>query len=298
MRFLDNVLQDFIDRAPDEMARAKSTRRARALGRPRRDGLPLASCRRRACRSRARWPSRGTCGCSSTSARQADEASMMLAQERGPCPDAADMGVMERFSCKMAIAPTASISIICGGTSAGIEPIPANIYTHKTLSGTFSVKNPYLEKLLDEKAQEHRPRCGTRSSSTAARSSTSTSSRPDEKDVYKTAFEIDQRWLIELAADRTPVHRPGAVAQPVHPGRRRQVGPAHAALPRLGAGHQVALLPALQVGAARRLRRRGRGRQHRPSCAKSRSADHRLRGMPGLPVDRSRGHRRKPCAAG
>ncbi|MCS7493925.1 hypothetical protein, partial [Raoultella planticola] len=76
-----------------------------------------------------------------------------LAVERGPCPDAADMGVMERFSCKMAIAPTASISIICGGTSACIEPIPANIYTHKTLSGSFSVKNPYLEKLLSEKSK-------------------------------------------------------------------------------------------------------------------------------------------------
>ena len=63
-------------------------------------------------------------------------------------------GVMERFSCKMAIAPTASISIICGGTSACIEPIPANIYTHKTLSGSFVVKNPYLEKLLQDKAKD------------------------------------------------------------------------------------------------------------------------------------------------
>ena len=80
---------------------------------------------------------------------QVDQASMMLAKERGPCPDAADMGVMERFSCKMAIAPTASISIIAGGTSACIEPIPANIYTHKTLSGSFSIKNPYLEKMLE-----------------------------------------------------------------------------------------------------------------------------------------------------
>ena len=71
-----------------------------------------------------------------------------------PCPDAADQGVMERFSCKMAIAPTASISIICGGTSACIEPIPANIYTHKTLSGSFSIKNPYLEKMLKEKAKD------------------------------------------------------------------------------------------------------------------------------------------------
>ena len=55
-------------------------------------------------------------------AAKASEASMLLAKERGPCPDAADQGVMERFSCKMAIAPTASISIICGGTSACIEP--------------------------------------------------------------------------------------------------------------------------------------------------------------------------------
>src|SRR5690606_12983645 len=81
----------------------------------------------------------------------ADKASVKLAQERGPCLDAEERGVMERFSHKLAIAPTASISIICGGTSAGIEPIPANIYTHKTLSGSFAVKNPHLEKLLDEK---------------------------------------------------------------------------------------------------------------------------------------------------
>ena len=85
--------------------------------------------------------------------RAADAASQVLAEERGPCPDAAERGVMERFSHKLAIAPTASISIICGGTSAGIEPIPANIYTHKTLSGSFAVKNPYLERLLESKGQ-------------------------------------------------------------------------------------------------------------------------------------------------
>src|SRR5258706_16133568 len=83
--------------------------------------------------------------------RQCDAASRTLAAERGPCPDAAERGVMERFSHKLAIAPTASISIICGGTSAGIEPIPANIYSHKTLSGTFAVKNPYLERVLEAK---------------------------------------------------------------------------------------------------------------------------------------------------
>jgi len=61
------------------------------------------------------------------------------------------MGVNARFSHKMAVAPTASISIICGGTSAGIEPIPANIYTHKTLSGSFTVRNKHLEQLLESK---------------------------------------------------------------------------------------------------------------------------------------------------
>jgi ribonucleoside-diphosphate reductase alpha chain len=85
-----------------------------------------------------------------------------LAEERGACPDAPKRGVMARFSHKLAIAPTASISIICGGTSAGIEPIPANIYTHKTLSGSFAVKNPYLENLLERRARTPRA-CGTRS---------------------------------------------------------------------------------------------------------------------------------------
>ena len=78
---------------------------------------------------------------------------------------------MERFTHKMAIAPTASISIICGGTSAGIEPIPANIYTHKTLSGSFAVKNPYLEQLLETRGARTRRRSGARSWRTRARSS-------------------------------------------------------------------------------------------------------------------------------
>ena len=128
---------------------------------------------------------------------------MMLANERGACPDAEEMGVMERFSCKMAIAPTASISIICGGTSACIEPIPANIYTHKTLSGSFIVKNPYLEKLLQEKSKD-----STNVWNSILEKGGSVQHldffTAEEKDTFKTSFEIDQRWLIELAADRTP----------------------------------------------------------------------------------------------
>ncbi len=115
----------------------------------------------------------------------------------------AEVGVMERFSHKMAIAPTASISIICGGTSAGIEPIPANIYTHKTLSGSFAVKNEYLVKLLQQKnADTEQVWQSILEQDGSVRHLKCLSE--DEKAVFRTAFEIDQRWLLEFAADRTP----------------------------------------------------------------------------------------------
>jgi len=110
---------------------------------------------------------------------------------------------MERFSHKLAIAPTASISIICGGTSAGIEPIPANIYTHKTLSGSFAVKNPFLERLLDEKGR-NTTEVWERILEDEGSIQKLDFLSDDEKSVFKTAFEIDQRWVIDLAADRTP----------------------------------------------------------------------------------------------
>ena len=202
MRFLDNVLSDYIARAPDEMARAKySAERERSVGLGvmgfhsflQARGLPFEGAMAKSWNLKIFKHVRA----------QVDTASMMLAQERGPCPDAADMGVMERFSCKMAIAPTASISIIAGGTSACIEPIPANIYTHKTLSGSFSIKNPYLEKLLIEKSKNSETVWNSilEQGGSVAHLDFLTA---EEKDVYKTSFEIDQRWLIELAADRTP----------------------------------------------------------------------------------------------
>src|SRR5262252_7396414 len=133
----------------------------------------------------------------------ADEASRELARERGACPDAAERGVEERFSHKLAIAPTASISIICGGTSACVEPIPANIYTHKTLSGSFAVKNPYLTKLLAEKGLDNP---ATWNSILEREGSVQhlNGLTQEEKDVFKTAFEIDQRWVVEFSADRSP----------------------------------------------------------------------------------------------
>ena len=134
---------------------------------------------------------------------QADKASVTLAHERGACPDAAEYNIMERFSNKMAIAPTASISIICGGASPGIEPMAANAYTHKTLSGSYAVKNKYLEKILEEKGHNDED---TWSSIFTHEGSVQHLDflSDEEKDVFKTAFELDQRWLIEHAADRTP----------------------------------------------------------------------------------------------
>lgn len=202
MRMLDNVLQDYIDRAPPEMARAKySASRERSVGLGvmgfhsflQARGLPFEGAMAKSSNLRVFKHIRA----------QVDAASMLLANERGPCPDAADQGVMERFSCKMAIAPTASISIICGGTSACIEPIPANIYTHKTLSGSFSIRNPHLEALLVDKAKNSDAVWNSileRGGSVQHLDFLT----QDEKDCYKTSFEIDQRWLLELAADRTP----------------------------------------------------------------------------------------------
>ncbi len=202
MRFLDNVMQDFIESAPDAMSAAVyAAERERSVGLGlmgfhsflQAQGVPFESAMAKS------WNMR-IC---KTLRRQADAASRTLAAERGPCPDAADKGVMERFSHKLAIAPTASISIICGGTSAGIEPIPANIYTHKTLSGSFAVKNPYLEGLLEAKGKNTDAVWGTILENEGSVQHLEFLST-DEKDVYKTAFELDQRWIIEMAADRTP----------------------------------------------------------------------------------------------
>ena len=202
MRFLDNVLEDFIQRAPPEMSAAiYSARRERSVGLGlmgfhsflQQQNVAFESALAKSWNMRIFKHLR----------READKASRILAEERGACPDAADRGVMERFTHKLAIAPTASISIICGGTSAGIEPIPANIYSHKTLSGTFAVKNPYLESLLTEKGQNTDAVWSSILEKEGSVQHLDFLSQ-DEKDIYKTAFEIDQRWIIELAADRTP----------------------------------------------------------------------------------------------
>ncbi len=201
MRFLDNVLQDFIEKAPDSMSRARyAAMRERSVGLGvmgfhsylQQKSVPFESAVAKSLNFQIFKHIK----------TQADKASRDMAIELGPCPDAADFGIAERFSNKLAIAPTASISIICGGASPGIEPFAANSYLHKTLSGSFNVRNKYLSQVLAKKGRDDD---ATWSSIIANEGSVRHLDclSSDEKDVFKTAFEIDQRWLIELAADRT-----------------------------------------------------------------------------------------------
>lgn len=203
MRMLDNVLQDFIDRSEGlpgfERARYSAMReRSVGLGAMgfhsflQKNGIPFESVMAKV------WNKKFF----SHLRAQADAASVKLAQERGPCPDAADVGLMERFSHKLAIAPTSSISIICKSVSAGVEPIITNIYTHKTLSGSFTVKNRYLQELLVSKGlDDHETWVSILEQEGSVQHLDFLTQ--DEKDVFKTAFEIDQRWVIDHAADRS-----------------------------------------------------------------------------------------------
>jgi ribonucleoside-diphosphate reductase alpha chain len=147
MRFLDNVLTDFIERAPESFKNAKySAMRERSVGLGvmgfhsflQKNSIPLESVMSKV------WNNK----IFKHIQIKANEASTKLAEERGSCPDAEEYGFKERFSNKTAIAPTASISIICGGASPGVEPVAANSYTHKTLSGSYNVKNKYLQEVL------------------------------------------------------------------------------------------------------------------------------------------------------
>ena len=202
MRFLDNVLTDFIDRAPEQFKDAKySAMRERSVGLGvmglhsyfQKNMIPLESVMSKV------WNKK----IFKNIQEKVDQASKDLADERGACPDAAEYNFKERFSNKTAIAPTASISIICGGASPGVEPVAANSYTHKTLSGSYNVRNRYLEKVLEKYGKNDDE---TWSSITTNQGSISHLDflTDLEKNVFKTAFELNQNWIVELGADRTP----------------------------------------------------------------------------------------------
>jgi len=202
MRFLDNVLTDFINRAPDSFENAKySATRERSVGLGvmgfhsflQKNLVPFESVMSKV------WNNK----IFKHIQTEVDLSSRKLASERGACPDAEEYGFKERFSNKTAIAPTASISIICGGASPGVEPIAANSYTHKTLSGSYNVKNKYLKKILEKYGKDDEL---TWSSITTNQGSVEHLDflTKNEKEVFKTAFELNQKWIVELGADRTP----------------------------------------------------------------------------------------------
>ncbi|MCE3255621.1 MAG: nrdA [Rickettsiaceae bacterium] len=200
MRFLDNVLQDFIDTAPDSMSKAKySAMRERSVGLGvmgfhsflQSKNVPMESAMAKVWNKKIFQQIK----------IGVDDASVKLAKERGACPDATEVGSMERFSNKMAIAPTASISIIAGNSSPGIEPFAANSFTQKTLTGSFNVRNKNLVKLLESKGKNTDD---IWSSITTNEGSVQHLDFLDEHEklVFKTAPEIDQKWIIDLSAER------------------------------------------------------------------------------------------------
>lgn len=148
-----------------------------------------------------------------------DQINKEVAEELGSCPDSYDAWMQDsniplvRWSNMYSVAPTASISIICGTTSPGVEPFATNIFTQKTLSGSFTVRNQYLDKLLWEIAetsqtglqQEQWVRDQWELILSNEGSVQHLPYLTDfQKAVFKTAFEIDQRWVVEHAADRSP----------------------------------------------------------------------------------------------
>lgn len=200
---LDNVLQYFIDNAPKSIARAKfSAIRERSIG--------IGALGFHAYLQKKNIPFEGVLAKSTNNQifkhirKKLDEANKQLGAERGSPPDAVDTGL--RFSHLMAIAPNASSSIIMGNTSPSIEPYRANAYRQDTLSGAHLNKNKYLDVIIREEAKNHPERWydDTWSSIIANDGSVQHLSWMDDwvKSVFKTSMEIDQRWIIEHAADR------------------------------------------------------------------------------------------------
>ena len=198
IRFLDNALTFFIENAPENVFRAKfSAANERSIGLGamgfhaylQSKGIPFESALAKAMNLKIFRKIK----------EQAVEESKTLAIKRGEAPDMEGTGM--RNAHLLAIAPNASSSIICGTTSPSIEPFRANAYVQKTMSGSFLVKNKYLEKLLEKKGINTDE---IWQSIVAQRGSVLHLDELSdyEKDTFKTAIEINQQWVIEHAADR------------------------------------------------------------------------------------------------
>ena len=209
LEYLDNVIQYFIDNAPDTLARAKySAERERSVGVGalgfhaylQKNSIPFESAIAKSVNLEIFRHMKSALV----------SANLDLALERGSCPDAADYGVLSRCSHLMAIAPNASSSIIMGNTSPSIEPFAANAYRQDTSSGSYLNKNKFLDKVIKDEAKTKKdPEVwydDVWASIIADEGSVQNQDWLDDytKDVFKTAKEIDQRWIIEHAADRQP----------------------------------------------------------------------------------------------
>jgi ribonucleoside-diphosphate reductase alpha chain len=200
---LDNVLQYFIDNAPDYISRARfSAQQERSIGVGalgfhaylQRNNIafesPMAVGKNRQIFSHIR--------------KKLNEANIVLAKERGEAPDA--VGTGKRFSHLMAVAPNASSSIIMGNTSPSVEPYRANAYRQDTLSGSSLNKNRYLDEIIKKEAESYKDGWYDETWSSIIANDGSVQHLEWmgdwEKDVFKTSMEIDQRWVIEHAADR------------------------------------------------------------------------------------------------
>ena len=203
LEMLDNVLTMFINEAPDSIERARySAIRERSVGVGalgfhaylQKKGVPFESAIAKSSNIRMFKHIRSGL----------DLANRELGSERGSAPDAFGTGL--RCSHVMAIAPNASSSIIMGNTSPSIEPWRANAYRQDTLSGAFLNKNKFLDKLIEKKCQDNENLNYDRIWSSIIANDGSVQHlrclTDEEKDLYKTAMEIDQRWVIEHAADR------------------------------------------------------------------------------------------------
>ena len=203
LEMLDNTLSKFIEDAPDSISRAKySAMRERSVGVGalgfhaylQKKGMPFESAVAKSANMRMFRHIRSGL----------DSANLELGRERGEAPDAKGTGL--RCSHVMAIAPNASSSIIMGNTSPSIEPWRANAYRQDTLSGSFLNKNKFLDKLIKDKCEENTTLNYERIwSSIIANDGSVQHLRcldDQEKEIYKTSMEIDQRWVIEHAADR------------------------------------------------------------------------------------------------
>lgn len=201
MEFLDNVLQHFIDNAPQHVHRAVySAMRERSIGIGtlglhayfQKKNIPLDCAMAKVMNKQIYTHISDQCSKGDT----------ILFEKRGACPDAKEVGVNRRFSHWTAIAPNASSSLIMGNTSPSIEPYRANVFRQDTLSGAYIQKNKFLKKALADLGMDNQK---TWASITGNDGSVQHLDIPDDiKEVFKTAIEIDQRWLVDLAADRQP----------------------------------------------------------------------------------------------